>query len=71
MESQTKESKIRIEQFLEKYDGLVKKYDVALMAAPQLVPSGERGFNLIGIIVPVDKRQGGTPSPLSKEEILK
>jgi MoaA/NifB/PqqE/SkfB family radical SAM enzyme len=68
---ETKESKIRKEQFLAEYNKLVKKYDVQLASAPQLVPSGERGFNLSAIIVPIDLRQGGVPSPLNKDEVLK
>ncbi len=65
---ETPESKERVEKFLIEYNALVAKYDVALMAAPQLVPSGERGFNLVGVNVPIDKRQGGVKSPI---DILK
>ena len=68
---QSKEAKERISKFLKEYDALVLKHDVTLMAAPQLVPSGERGFNLVGIIVPIDKRQNGVPSPITKDEILR
>jgi hypothetical protein len=70
---QTKESEERIKKFLKEYDALVAKHDVALMGAPQLIPSGERGFNLVGVVVPVDKRQGGVPSPLGEtsDEVLK
>ena len=35
-----------------------------LFAAPQLAPSGERGFNIIGIVVPIDKARGGVKSPI-------
>ena len=38
---ETKESKIRKEQFLAEYNKLVKKYDVQLASAPRLVPSGK------------------------------
>lgn len=70
---ETKESERRIKLFLKDYDALVAKHDVALMGAPQLIPSGERGFNLIGVVVPVDKRQGGVKSPLGEnvDEVLK
>jgi|GEM_PF-3022981 hypothetical protein len=58
------ESKKKINKFLKEYQELVKKYDVELFAAPQLAPSGERGFNIIGIVVPIDKARGGVKSPI-------
>ena len=70
---QTNEREERIKKFVKKYQALVAEFDVELMAAPQLAPSGERGFNLIGIVVPIDKRGGGVKSPLgeTKDDILK
>jgi hypothetical protein len=66
-------SKDKIEKFLKEYQELVKKYDVELMSAPQLVPSGERGFNLSAIIVPIDRAQQGVKSPMGETvgDILK
>jgi len=57
-------SKEKIKKFVKEYEELVKKYDVELFAAPQLIPSGERGFNLSAIVVPLDKSQGGIKSPV-------
>lgn len=68
---ENKESEARIEKFMKEYEALCNKHDVQLMAAPQLVPSGERGFNLVGVIVPIDRSRGGVKSPINKEDILK
>ena len=64
------DSKYRIEKFTKEYDALCAKYDVKLFAAPQLAPSGERGFNIIGIVVPIDLRQGGVKAKIT-EDVLK
>ena len=71
--AQSTEAEYRIKQFLRDYEALVAKHDVALMGYPQLVPSGERGFNISAGVVPIDKRQGGVKSPLgeTKSEVLK
>lgn len=63
---ESKASEDKIKKFLKEYQELVKKYDVELMSAPQLVPSGERGFNLSAVIVPIDKAQGGIKSPVGE-----
>lgn len=70
---QSKASEEKIKKFMREYEELVKKYDVQLMSAPQLIPSGERGFNLSAVIVPIDKAQGGVKSPIGEtvEDILK
>lgn len=70
---QSKASEDKIKKFLNEYQELVKKYDVELFAAPQLIPSGERGFNLSAVVVPVDKSQGGVKSPIGEtvNDVLK
>lgn len=61
----------RVKSFTDAYEKLCLQYQCRLMAAPQLAPSGERGFNLIGVLVPVDMKERGILSPLNKEDILK
>ena len=70
---ENKASEDKIKKFLKEYQELVKKYDVELMSAPQLVPSGERGFNLSAVIIPIDKSKGGVKSPVGETvgDILK
>ncbi len=65
-----KESEDRGKKFLDDYKSLCKKYEFELMSMPQLVPSGQNGFNIAAVIIPIDKKEQGTPSPFA-DEILK
>lgn len=62
-----KESQDRRDKFIASYDELVKKYDVEFMAFPQLVPSGQHGFNTSAVLVPMDKRRLPVASPMQDE----
>lgn len=65
-----KESEVRKEKFLKEYEELVKKHDVALMAFPQLVPSGQKGFNMAASLAALDKRNISVPSPIQGDNGL-
>jgi hypothetical protein len=68
---QAKESEGRKKNFLADYDKLVEKYEVALMAVPQFVPSGQQGFNISAMLIPIDRKESGVVSPMNDEIIKK
>ena len=63
-----KESNDRKDKFVKAYEEAVKKYDVALYAFPDLVPSGQNGFNVAARLIPMDKRKLNVPSPFQDDK---
>jgi hypothetical protein len=57
----------RVDSFIKEYDALCQKYEVVLMAYPQYVPSGKTGFTTITQLIPIDRRDKGTLSPIQNE----
>lgn len=68
--SNTNESAHRIESFMKEYGELCDKHNVELFAAPQFIPSGANGFTVGVMVVPIDRKERGVPSPLN-DEIIK
>ena len=66
-----KESDDRKTKFLKEYEEISKKHSVRLMAYPTFVPTGEHGFSVAASMLPIDLKETGVPSPLSKEDVIK
>lgn len=65
---ENKEAESRKKKFIDEYEELTKKHNIRLMAFPEFVPSGQHGFNVSAVLVPIDMKDRPVPSPLADDK---